>query len=537
MQTSAQLPAEHHIPQIVAMLPVASSFDRELRVTVVDSESDEHEMVMRVPRKKPAQPRKPTSMELDRLAPLERALETAIEAYRLRFDANALALIEALAAQRLWFDAEALAVSVAQMRCDAEALAESAAPLVKMIGDAQGIRANTVDLSSGALNALFLGNSWVELCEVPEDLRQLKEEVRELTLGCYHFEAVPTWVGAELVHLEMLCLNGCNMEMDTGEADCNGGVEELPALGDLHALTALTLMGFNRVETLPASFERLTSLKTLHIQDCVALQELPCFGRFTALQELTLKSLLSLAQLPASIGALAKLTKLVLNDLDQLTRLPTCFGQLTALTTLSLSRLNELEELPVSIGALTALTTLYPYDCPLSDVPPSFESLTALRTLTFCMPEAEVQDGRAFKTLACSLPALQLLQHLNLRGLCEDDVLAIGRSLRAWPLPIVDIPDYYAINLKRCWQALALVPEAADWDDTAILQHWRVQQQKVAAFASGLHARLGAASKVSSLNDVALVLIADEVLGGWSLLKLWQCERLQREAEPASSST
>ena len=59
----------------------------------------------------------------------------------------------------------------------------------------------------------------------------------------------------------------------------------------------------------------------------------------------------------------------------------------------------------------------------------------------------------------------------------------------------------------------------------------------MAAFASGLHVRLGAASRVSSLNDVALVLIADEVLGGWSLLKLWQRERLQREDEAASSST
>ena len=55
------------------------------------------------------------------------------------------------------------------------------------------------------------------------------------------------------------------------------------------------------------------------------------------------------------------------------------------------------------------------------------------------------------------------------------------------------------------------------------------------AFASGLHARLGAASQVSSLNDVALLLIADEVLGGWSLLKLWQCERLAHEGEAVSS--
>jgi len=57
------------------------------------------------------------------------------------------------------------------------------------------------------------------------------------------------------------------------------------------------------------------------------------------------------------------------------------------------------------------------------------------------------------------------------------------------------------------------------------------------AFARGLHVRLGAVSWVSSLNDVALVLIANEVLGGWSLLKMWQRERLVRETKVASSST
>ena len=58
----------------------------------------------------------------------------------------------------------------------------------------------------------------------------------------------------------------------------------------------------------------------------------------------------------------------------------------------------------------------------------------------------------------------------------------------------------------------------------------------MSAFAGGLHARLGAVSQVSSLNDVALVLITDEVLGGWSLLKLWQRKRLAREGEAESSS-
>lgn len=57
----------------------------------------------------------------------------------------------------------------------------------------------------------------------------------------------------------------------------------------------------------------------------------------------------------------------------------------------------------------------------------------------------------------------------------------------------------------------------------------------MAAFASGLHARLGEVWWLLSLNDVTLVLIADEVLGGWSMLKLWQRERLECDAELASS--
>jgi len=160
------------------------------------------------------------------------------------------------------------------------------------------------------------------------------------------------------------------------------------------------------------------------------------------------------------------------------------------------------------------------------------------------MPVVALPDGRAHTTLTWALPALRLLQHLHLNRLGEDDMAAIGLSLKAWPHPLLDLDNscwlaasYNPIGLSSCWQALWLPPEADGWDNAAILQHWRVQQNKVAAFASGLHVRLGEASQVSSLNDVALVLIADEVLGGWSLLKLWQRERLAREGEVASSSS
>jgi hypothetical protein len=62
---------------------------------------------------------------------------------------------------------------------------------------------------------------------------------------------------------------------------------------------------------------------------------------------------------------------------------------------------------------------------------------------------------------------------------------------------------------------------AAGWADAKIMDYFRLQQQKMAAFAAGRHQRLGAASLILHLNDEALLTIADEVQGVWSLKKLW----------------
>ena len=123
------------------------------------------------------------------------------------------------------------------------------------------------------------------------------------------------------------------------------------------------------------------------------------------------------------------------------------------------------------------------------------------------------------------------------------DVLAIGRALKAWPLPLLRVVEVFvydheelseeehadaekSLRLSTCWRALGLPAAAADedWTNATTLDYFRVQQQKVAAFASGMHWRLGAASGVSWLDEQALVMIADEVLGGWGLLKEWRQE-------------
>ena len=118
-------------------------------------------------------------------------------------------------------------------------------------------------------------------------------------------------------------------------------------------------------------------------------------------------------------------------------------------------------------------------------------------------------------------------------------MLAIGRALEAWPLPLFhdvephdvevdngDDDSEERICLSTCGRALGLPAEAADedWTNAMTLDYFRVQQQKVAALASGMQSRLVAASGVKWLDEQALVVIADEVLGGWGLLKEWRQE-------------
>jgi hypothetical protein len=60
-----------------------------------------------------------------------------------------------------------------------------------------------------------------------------------------------------------------------------------------------------------------------------------------------------------------------------------------------------------------------------------------------------------------------------------EDVLAIGRALRAWPLPLLhDVQDDDAqrgIRLSTCWQALGLPAEAAGWSNATTLEFFHVR--------------------------------------------------------------
>jgi len=187
-------------------------------------------------------------------------------------------------------------------------------PILAVPCEMQSIRAHTVDLSPEAITALFGSQDvCVELLEVPEDLRELKAEVRDLTLTA----ALRTMQEclSEFVHLETLRLDGTM----AGEGESlNLVLRELPSsLGDLPAMKSLTLIHLDALEALPASIGRLTSLETLHIEYCDVLQALPTMELMTSLTLLTVNNG-DWKELPASLGDLPALKTLSLLNFETL---------------------------------------------------------------------------------------------------------------------------------------------------------------------------------------------------------------------------
>ena len=90
-----------------------------------------------------------------------------------------------------------------------------------------------------------------QLAELPEGLRALAGELRELAVQSTRLAVVPVWVG-ELTRLEALEVSG-----DVDYEEPNFVVKSLPAsLGQLGALKQLTLAWLGGLEVLPDAVVR-----------------------------------------------------------------------------------------------------------------------------------------------------------------------------------------------------------------------------------------------------------------------------------------
>ncbi len=219
--------------------PMASAaFAVPLPVLVVNYRDDvKHRGTLQLPRRAPAAaPGRPSSADLARLRPLMRALG------------------DALAAQEEGLDPERLSRTYAALMAELQEVA--------------GMGVHAVELTPATLAPVLpegeeedegdeKGNA--QLAALPEGLRALAWEVRELAVQSTRLAVVPEWVG-ELTRLEVLEVSGGVWNKQ------NAVLKSLPAsLGQLGALKQLTLTFLDGLEVLPHALVRLTSLGRLTI--------------------------------------------------------------------------------------------------------------------------------------------------------------------------------------------------------------------------------------------------------------------------------
>ena len=325
--------------------------------------------------------------------------------------------------------------------------------------------------------------------------------LKRLTLASLHsLKKVPDL--ARLMMLQELTISTC-------------ALKALPDLARLTSLQELTISECTELTALPRGIGELKVLKRLTLASLYHLEEVPDLARLTSLQELTIEECDELTLLPG-IGELAALKRLTLVSLYVLKKVPD-LSRLTSLQELTISECEELMSLPIGIGELAALkqlsldcnslcNSLYRLDIPEM---PNLARLTSLQELTISacilgrlkLPERIVELSALIK-LHIQVPAADEAEAaLSFPVMC--------RALKAWPLTCLE--DFKVrvgqvdFRLSNYWQQLGLPSEAATWSTASTLDFLRVQQLKVAAFASGLQKRLGAASGVSMLNDQVLI--------------------------------
>lgn len=241
-----------------------------------------------------------------------------------------------------------------------------------------------------------------------------------------HFDRTVQFGGTKIVRLDLSDMKIPSLPESIGDFEMleyldlgNNLLTSLPSsIGNLKNLIKLDIRRNKRLESLPESCGRLTSLKTINLYQC------------------------NLSALPENIGNLRSLEWLRVSG-NNLTSLPNSLGNLVNLERLDIED-NQLESLPENIGSLQKLKELTVYKNKLKSVPAGILNIKKFTKLEFkqneitALPANLLEDGGHITGIFFeenqieSLPeGLEKLDRLTYLGLRNNPIASQSESVQA----------------------------------------------------------------------------------------------------------
>ncbi|XP_056857437.1 disease resistance protein TAO1-like [Raphanus sativus] len=225
------------------------------------------------------------------------------------------------------------------------------------------------------------------LTEVTPSIKNLQKLYCLYLTNCIKLEKIPS--GIALQSLETVGMNGCSSVMHFPEFSwktkrlymSSTKIEELPSsISRLSSLVELDMSDCQSIRTLPSSVRHLVTLKSMNLDGCKHLENLPdSLQSLTSLETLEVSGCLNMNEFPL----VAKNIEVLRISETSVKEIPARICDLSQLRYLSISGNKRLRSLPVSISELRSLEKLKVSGCSvLESLPPEIcETMSCLRWL------------------------------------------------------------------------------------------------------------------------------------------------------------
>ncbi|KAI3827275.1 hypothetical protein L1987_01347 [Smallanthus sonchifolius] len=232
--------------------------------------------------------------------------------------------------------------------------------------------------------------------KVPKDLWQLAS-LERLTLSIKEIKRLPGSI-CLLKHLKSLELESCWL------------LEQLPKnIGRLECLEELYIEDCTSLRDFPNSISNMKCLKRLHLENCILVEKLPEeLGCLECLEELYIKDCASLRDFPSSISYMKCLKRLHLENCILVEKLPEELGCLECLEVLHLTGCRSLRDIPNSICDMKCLKHLHLNNCILVEKLP--EELGCLE----CLEELQLTGCWSLRDIPNNIYKMKCLKRLHL---------------------------------------------------------------------------------------------------------------------------